>query len=40
MTLDCFEHLVPFYEKAGFKVLEMLENYGGSHLPSVAVMSQ
>ena len=40
LHLDCFEHLIPFYEKAGFKVNELLENWDGNHLPKVAIMAQ
>ena len=40
MHLDCFEHLIPFYEKAGFKVNELCVNWEGDHLPKVALMSQ
>ena len=40
LHLDCYEHLIPFYKKAGFKVNELCPNWDGEHLPKVALMAQ
>ena len=40
LILDCMEHLIPFYEKAGFSIVKLENNWDGVHLPKVAFMSQ